>query len=823
MSHTSRHALKPIFVAVAVVLALFAYLSASASGALAAASDVVISEIMYNPESDVDAEEFLELHNSGVDAVDIGHWCVDGASFCFPAGTTIAAGEYLVISPDPASLFQVYGVTSAGTYDGGLKNGGETIQLLDAGGAIVHEFSYDDTGVWPTLPDGEGPSLELMALDARSSAWGWVASSSPAGHTAGGPNSESVAGTPPSIIDVTASAASPAAGESVTVTATITNATGSPRVLWRTDLGAYTTIQMNGAAPTFSATIPGQSAGTLLEYRIETDGAFDHSWPRHDDSRQTLGVFYPRNLGSNLPVFEWFIRDADYESMITDHLEDDKEFESVLVVGDEVMTGARVRVRGSASRFRPKVNFKWELPQGHDLEGVGLLIEAIDEFAMQGEYSDRAYGRSLLAWRSYEMAGIPTAQTFKIRVERNGEFQGLYNYLDTYDKTWRKRFDVEESGSFYKAQSSGFNMARPIERRWDLKEGTQGYAPLEAMLEIIVNGTSAQKEAYVRANFDVDQMIDYAAVTALTQHVDSSTKNFYAYLPDATSKWQLIPWDLDHTFGNTCCPVFSDFVTPAEPGDKVNLMVKALLDVDEYETQYFIRVKELRDEILAPGLLEGIFDAEVGIAAPEAALDKAIWGQCCSVVFDRNELFADIEARRVVFDNDPRVGGDPDPDPDEFVCSVVVVGTDATVSFAGPRGTREFLRSVESGWVATVTGQASETVAGGAGDSYFVRLKGNGYGQTPLGYTDVTCENGGPGPDEFVCSVVVVGTDATVSFAGPRGTREFLRSVESGWVATVTGQASETVAGGAGDSYFVRLKGNGYSQTPLGYTDVQCP
>jgi len=81
--------------------------------------------------------------------------------------------------------------------------------------------------------------------------------------------------------------------------------------------------------------------------------------------------------------------------------------------------------------------------------------------------------------------------------------------------------------------------------------------------------------------------------------------------------------------------------------------------------------------------------------------------------------------------------------------------------------------------------------------------------------------------------VVTNGANVVVSFDGPRGTREFLRSPQSGWVATVTGDASVSVSGGAGDSYFVRLKGNGYSDfvrlkgngysgTPQGYTDVDC-
>lgn len=792
--------------------------------ARADAQDVVVSEIMYNPENDLGSDEFLELHNTGDTTVDISGWCVDGISFCFPAGSSIAAGEFLVLSPDAARLAEVYGVSSAGTYDGGLKNGGEDIALLDAGGNVIHAFEYDDRGPWPVLPDGEGPSLELGALDARSSAWGWFASTAPAGHTAGAPNSVVVAGQPSSIEGVSQSVVSPADGVSVTVTASVLNATATPSLQWRVNLGAFQSMPMTGTAPDYSATIPGQATGDLVEYRIETEGAFGHSWPRVDDSRSTLGVFYPRNVQSAVPVFEWFMDDGDYESMITDHLFDDMKFDAVLVVGDEVMTGTRVRVRGSASRNNDKVNFKWEFPQGHDLEAPDLFIEPIDEFAMQAELSDRSYGRSLLTWRAYEMVGIPAAQTFKIRVERNGEFQGLYSYVDIFDGTWRERFDIEEAGSFYKTQSSAFDQNKNILNRWDLKEGVEGYAPLEEMLAAILDGTEAEREAYVRANFDIPQIIDYAVVTALAEHVDSASKNFYVFKPDATGLWQMIPWDLDHTWGNRCCPVFSEFVTPAEPGDKVNKMIEAVLAIPEFETAYFVRAKELRDQILADGLLEGIFDAEVSIAAPEAILDKAKWGQCCSVSYDRNQLFGDIQARRDAFDNDPRVpGNDPDPDPDTYECVATISGNSATISFAGPRGTREQLRSVEDGWIATVTGLNSFTVTGQSDETFFVRLKGNGYNDD-VPFTDVTCTTEGdpdPQPDDYECTVTTAGSIATLEFAGPRGRSEQLRSVESGWIARVEGVSTYTAVGQAGDSFYVRLRGNGYSDA-ASFTDIPC-
>lgn len=637
--------------------------------------EVVITEIMYDPPSDLDSDEFIELHNPGVVAVDVSGWCMDGVSFCFPAGSEIAAGDYVVISPDPAATLATYGVSAVGTYGGKLKNGGEEVSISDEGGSIIHSFVYDDVHPWPTTPDGQGPSLELISLDADlGDPWNWAASTSPAGHTAGAANSVAAAGVPPRIPSVVRSVDIPAAGQDIVVTAEVQGSTTDPTLTWRFDLGTETTVTMTPTGGDFwEATIPGSPAGTLIEYRVGTTGVFDHSSPRSDDTATTVGVFVPREVDSQIPVFEWFIREGDYQSMVTDHLLDDTGFESVLVVGDEVITGARVRVRGSSSRNDPKVNFKWELPQGHDLVLEGLVVEPVDEFAIQAEYSDRSYGRSLLSWRSYRDAGLPVAQTFKVRVERNGSFQGLYSYVDTYDKTWRKREGFQKDGSLYKASSGAFSVNRDVDKRWKRKSGPDdGFYVLGLMIDFIQDPDPAIREAYVREFYDIPEIINYAAVTAILEHIDSSSKNFYAFDSDVTGRWSLIPWDLDHTLGNRCsCNVFSDFVTPAEAGDKANEMIAAVLEVEEFREMYFRRLRTLVDELLAPGRLEGIFDSEVGPADPEAALDKALWGQCCTVPQERGFLFDDIEARRAVFEADPRVPPSQAPAPNVVITEIM--------------------------------------------------------------------------------------------------------------------------------------------------------
>jgi hypothetical protein len=88
------------------------------STAFAAPGDVMITEIMYNPLSDLDRDEFLEITNIGDTAVDLSGWAFSGITLTFPPGATIAAGGRLVVSPDLARTQATYGVTTPYLYTG---------------------------------------------------------------------------------------------------------------------------------------------------------------------------------------------------------------------------------------------------------------------------------------------------------------------------------------------------------------------------------------------------------------------------------------------------------------------------------------------------------------------------------------------------------------------------------------------------------------------------------------------------------------------------------------------------------------------------------
>lgn len=159
------------------------------------AESVVISELMYNPISGEDDDEYLELSNRSASPVNLSGWrFTSGIDLTLPDGVSLAAGGRLVVAKNIARLRSRHAhlnpANSIGDFSGTLSNGGERIALsmpdtilstnetgLVTSSTIwidVAEVTYDDGGRWGTWADGGGSSLELIDVNAdprRPSNW----------------------------------------------------------------------------------------------------------------------------------------------------------------------------------------------------------------------------------------------------------------------------------------------------------------------------------------------------------------------------------------------------------------------------------------------------------------------------------------------------------------------------------------------------------------------------------------------------------------------------------------------------------------------------
>jgi CotH kinase protein/Lamin Tail Domain/Immunoglobulin I-set domain len=157
------------------------------------------TEIMYHPTpllgntNDAQAFEFIELKNIGPATLDLtGVRFVHGIAFDFSGSsmTSLEPGATVVLVKNLVAFSARYGngFPIAGQYDGSLENRGERLQLVDASGEEILDFSYDNN--WYPITDGLGFSLVTVDETAEPDAWNSRANWRAGGQFDGSPGAE---------------------------------------------------------------------------------------------------------------------------------------------------------------------------------------------------------------------------------------------------------------------------------------------------------------------------------------------------------------------------------------------------------------------------------------------------------------------------------------------------------------------------------------------------------------------------------------------------------------------------------------------------------
>lgn len=170
-----------------------------ASSSMISPDSLVINEINYNASLDFDPGDWVELYNPMDHPVNVSGWVFkdedDLHAFTFASGTEISSGGYIVIANDMTAFHNLFpAVTNyVGSMGFGLAGGGELIRLYNNTGTLIDTVNYDDIAPWPTRPDGQGATLELLSPDLDNAlGQNWKASGINTHGTPGAANSINV-------------------------------------------------------------------------------------------------------------------------------------------------------------------------------------------------------------------------------------------------------------------------------------------------------------------------------------------------------------------------------------------------------------------------------------------------------------------------------------------------------------------------------------------------------------------------------------------------------------------------------------------------------
>lgn len=658
---------------VATSFALVAGTLGLAGAATADPGGMVISELHYHPGSDLDTDEFLELVNTGGSPINMSGWTfTEGITATLPAGSSVPAGGYFVISPDPTRFQQIYGFVPDATYSGSISNGGETVTLTN-GATVIDTVTYDDADPWTAIPDGSGPSLELRQLLSDNNdpdSWG---PSTVDGGTPRAVNSINGTSVPPRAKNVSATPQQPNPGQNVVISAKLP--VGSTASLkYKVMFGSESSVNFrdNAASPggagdgVYAGTIPGQGAGQLIRYRIEaTSGGVPFTHPASSDTINYEGVVVKNpSVVTQLPVLEWFMPNSVYDDILANHRYDDVTGPAVIAYDGQVVDNAAMRVRGQTSRDNAKVNWKIELPSGHLLDMTPNFPYPVDEFALQSD----VVPKSILAWDTVGEAGARRIGIFTARSQRNGDFFSVGEVMQTEDGTWRKAQDVD-NWAIYKGNDGGLatkptaaqleatvSAACPLcepEQWLEKKEREdEDYTDVWQLTQAVAAGSATpQQKAFLFDNVNIPELVNYMAINTVMRHQDSNYKNWYVSRDtEGTGRWDMWHWDLNRTW-TTLTKDKGPFLSPAM-GNK--LLNAAMRDPD-ISAMFYRRLRTLTDQFLDRGDYEARWDAEVGTYMSDWALERARWGGIPPSLA-RERFVAVLEDRRTIIGNNTGAG-----------------------------------------------------------------------------------------------------------------------------------------------------------------------
>ncbi|MBI5383865.1 MAG: lamin tail domain-containing protein [Verrucomicrobia bacterium] len=422
--------------------------------------------------------------------------------------------------------------------------------------------------------------------------------------TPGQPNSRAVLNAGPAIVQVSHSPVMPPANEPVVVTARVSDPDGlsAVQLRYRLDPSAtLLTVPMNDAGTNgdavagdglFSATLPAQTANTLVAFRIEaTDAAVPAAgatFPHDAPARECLVRFGETPQFGSFAAYRFWMTASNMNQWSVRERMSNQAQDGTFVYGDgRAIYNAGARYRGSPF-MRPNYStstgapcgYIWTLPEDDRFLGE----DELNLDSMEPAARDATALREVTCFSMFEQMGLPFSHQRFVHLVINGvnnTSRGIPIYTDSqqpnsdYIKAW---FPDESDGEIFKIDDwfefsdavtmqgwksgslENFTTTGGVKKqaryRWSWeKKSNGGLNDDYSRLYEVDDALNAPDASYVSAVEAATEAEEWILVFAL-RHVVSDYdgygyrrgKNQFLYFPPGQKAWMLM-WDLDYSLG----------------------------------------------------------------------------------------------------------------------------------------------------------------------------------------------------------------------------------------------------------------------------------
>lgn len=521
-----------------------------------------------------------------------------------------------------------------------LSSSGEYLAIVRPDGTVSQEFA-------PSYP----VQLENFSYGPTETGEGYFA---PTPLAANGPPLSSL---PPIIEFATENPAQPLTNESLPISATVTStgpAIEGVTLYYRINYGKEISLSMVATGDgIYQTTIPASAyqEGDMVRWYVQAqaEGGASSRLPSFDDPMESAEYFgtvvTDSTITTKLPVLHWFVQNESASLTRTGT-------QGSLFYQGEFYDNVYCRIRGQSAASWPKHKFKFDFYRGGKFR-FNSEQPRVEEFNLQSFYremftqsSNTSYMREPLLFKWMRENGMAAPESFHLHLRRNGDFYGLFAFVEQVDDDFLKRFGFNPEGEMYKAAWQGGGPAtlapNPIPGQY--RKATAKTEPWTNFTAFCSGINSANRFRFVWDNVDVAQWINCLATMNVPFNHDQLTKNYYVYREPETGEWHRFPWDADQSFPigqyingeNWTSPLYGDESHTQElSGGRPNpvwrnYMHDAIMDNPITRAMYLRRVKTLADRGLAENgegtsYLEDQVEAYRQLLNADSTLDRSYW------------------------------------------------------------------------------------------------------------------------------------------------------------------------------------------------------
>jgi spore coat protein CotH len=246
-------------------------------------------------------------------------------------------------------------------------------------------------------------------------------------------------------------------------------------------------------------------------------------------------------------------------------------------IDGQLFDGAGVRTKGGCGSARDlsqkasfKINLSWD---DETVEGCPLerRFDGLKRFTFNNQVQDHTYVHEMLAYRFYQLMGVPTPRANHVRVFVNDELWGVYLNLESIDRRFLSRWFGSNGGMLYEGtywcellpqnvppnDEDTYCIARKFHPSScePTPEGgdAENYVQVRQLAKQLNEGYPVGSfYPEIEQIWDFDTFLSMWAVENIIGHWDGYTiqivNNYRIYHDPSTDKWSIIPTGVDQTF-----------------------------------------------------------------------------------------------------------------------------------------------------------------------------------------------------------------------------------------------------------------------------------